>query len=403
MVQAARREAGAAGALAPAARRKALGIVPNTAHQAPHGLFNFGIYELAVVEFDDQGRCYARAQMEAVGARIGNWMTVERDAIIVVFVHGWKHDARTDDANLLSFQEVLEKTVKLEADQSSRIGVAARSVLGVFVGWRGMSLFDRFGLSDNLTFWDRQEAGRRVSTGSVRELLGRFRHYHNHRKDKGGAPLFIVVGHSFGGMIVYSALAQSLIEAASVPADEVTPRFADLVLLVNPAIEGARYLPIYDLTQVRTFAGRTSAQPPVFICATASNDWATGLAFPIGNAFSLLTESYLDRRERQAMINTIGHLPWLKTHDLSSDIGPAGYALTPSPAATQHPFWVVGATPDVINGHDGIFGDRFLKFVADRVFEHVEYFSLEDTDERDDQAPLDVRQNAKRVRGNARR
>jgi hypothetical protein len=49
------------------------------------------------------------------------------------------------------------------------------------------------------------------------------------------------------------------------------------------------------------------------------------------------------------------------------------HALTPPPEATQHPFWVVLATPNVIDGHNGIFGDRFLKFVADRVFEHVEY------------------------------
>jgi hypothetical protein len=97
------------------------------------------------------------------------------------------------------------------------------------------------------------------------------------------------------------------------------------------------------------------------------------LAFPIGNAFSLLTESYLDRQERQAMINTIGHLPWLKTHDLRGGLSPTEYALTPPPEATQHPFWVVLATRDVIDGHNGIFGDRFLKFVADRVFEHVEY------------------------------
>jgi pimeloyl-ACP methyl ester carboxylesterase len=373
MTQTPPQQAGPDGGLAPAAARRMLGIVPNAAHQAPRGLFQFETHELAVVEFDDQGRCYDRAQIEVVAARIESWMAQEKDAIIVVFVHGWKHDARTDDSNLLAFQAVLEKTVKLEADQSARIGAAARPVLGVFVGWRGMSLFDRFGVSDNLTFWDRQEAGRRVSTGSVRELLGRFRHYHNHRKDRDGAPLFIVVGHSFGGMIVYSALAQSLIEAASVPANEVTPRFADLVLLVNPAIEGARYLPIYDLTQVRSLAGRTSAQPPVFICATASNDWATGWAFPIGNASCLLTESWLDWQERQAMINTIGHLPWLRTHDLSGDASPRGYALTPPPEATQHPFWVVRATPDVINGHNGIFGDRFLKFVADRVFEHVEY------------------------------
>jgi hypothetical protein len=27
----------------------------------------------------------------------------------------------------------------------------------------------------------------------------------------------------------------------------VTPEFADLVLLVNPAIEAARFIPIYDL------------------------------------------------------------------------------------------------------------------------------------------------------------
>src|SRR5580704_12610115 len=363
----------AIGVLAPAAPRNPIGIMPNAAHQAPHGLFDMGRYELAIVEFDDQGRCYDRAQMDAVATRIGTWMTDEKDAIIVVFVHGWKHDARTDDTNLSAFQGVLGKTVELELEQSARMGALARPVLGMFIGWRGMSLYDRFGVSDNATFWDRQEAGRRVSTGSVRELLGRCRHYHNHRKDNGGAPLFIVVGHSFGGMIVFSALAQSLIEAASVPVNEVTPRFADLVLLVNPAIEGARYLPIYDLTQARRVAGRTSAQPPVFICATASNDWATGLAFPIGNAFSLLTESYLDRQERQAMINTIGHLPWLKTHDLRGGFSPTEYALTPPPEATQHPFWVLLATPDVIDGHSGIFGDRFLKFVADRVFEHVEY------------------------------
>jgi hypothetical protein len=47
--------------------------------------------------------------LEAVGARIGSWVTAEEDAIIVVFVHGWKHDARTDDANLLAFQGVPER------------------------------------------------------------------------------------------------------------------------------------------------------------------------------------------------------------------------------------------------------------------------------------------------------
>ncbi len=348
-------------------------IMPNAAHQAPVGLFNMGAYQVGVVEFDDQGLRYARAQMDAVADVLDASMTGEKDVILVAFVHGWKHDARSDDDNLVAFQAVLQKTVELGAALSAKLDAVARPVFGVFGAWRGQSLYDKFDVFDNVTFWDRQQAGLRVSTGSIRELLGRFRHYRNHRKDKGGAPLVAVIGHSFGGMIVYSALAQSLIEAASVPADEITPRFADLVLLVNPAFEAARYLPIFELVQARTAAGKATAQPPVFICATAKNDWATGLVFPIGNAFSLLTESRRGAQERQAMINTIGHLAWLKTHDLKGAAGPDRYTLDPPPEATQHPFWVVQATPDVIDGHNGIFGDRFLKFVADRVFEHVAY------------------------------
>jgi hypothetical protein len=355
------------GALAPAQPPGFISIIPNSAHQAPAGLFDNGSSQLAIVEFDDQGRCYDRRQMQAVAGWIDG--VADRDAIIVVFVHGWKHDARSDDTNLASFREVLAQAVAHEAADA---GAGARPVLGVFVGWRGVSFYDRPDILDNLTFWDRQGAGRRVAVGSVRELFGRFRHYRNRRKDAGGAPLLVIVGHSFGGMIVYSALAQSLIEAATAPALAVSPRFADLVLLVNPAVEAARYLPIYDLVQVRMSQQMGTDQPPVFVCATAANDWATGLAFPIGNALSLVTESCRGWQERQAMINTIGHLKWMKTHDLVG--AGAGYQLNPVSANSEwSPFWVARATPDIINGHNGIFMEPFLRFVGDLVFRHVQY------------------------------
>jgi hypothetical protein len=306
--------------LSPDEPRFFLGIVSNVAHQAPRSLFNFRSYELAIVEFDDQGCCYDRAQMQGLANKLTEFAV--QDAIIVVFVHGWKHDARSDDDNLTSFRHVLEETVGQEAQHSASMGSSStgpRPVLGVFVGWRGMSLYDRFELSENLTFWDRQEAGRRVSVGSVRELFARLRSYRNKRRADGGAPLLVIVGHSFGGMIVYSALAQSLIEAATTPFGEVVPSFADLVLLVNPAVEAARYLPIQTLVDERRKAQQAVEQPPVFVCATAKNDWATGWAFPIGNAFSLLTESCKGPRERQSILNTIGHISWMKTHDLSVD------------------------------------------------------------------------------------
>ena len=345
--------------------RGLLGIIGNEPHQS-EGLFDFKDYQLAIVEFDDQGRCYLRRQMQEAA----DWLAAhsDTDAIIVVFAHGWKHDARSDDSNLASFQGVLQDTVEREKSEQPS---SPRPILGVFVGWRGTSLYDRLGVLENLTFWDRQDAGRKVAVGSVRELFGRFRHYRNHRLDKGGAPLLVIVGHSFGGMIVYSALAQSLIEAASDTAPEVATRFADLVLLVNPAFEAVRYLPIYDLLKERTDANRVVEQPPVFVCATATNDWATGIAFPIGNAYCLLTESWRGIEERQAMINTVGHLDWMTTHDLKTIDANPGFELTPRKSGPQQPYWVVSAAPEVIDGHNGIFQAPFLRFVADLVFRHV--------------------------------
>src|ERR1700722_10382122 len=344
-----------------------IGVLGNTPNQS-RGLFDFKEYQLAIVEFDDQGRCYSRQQMKEVADWVSSRM--DRDVIIVVFVHGWKHNARSDDQNLADFQKVLTETVQLERAEQAKHGNAPRPVLGVFVGWRGLSLYDRFDVLANLTFWDRQGAGRRVAVGSVRELFGRFRHYRNHRVDEKGAPLLVIVGHSFGGMIVYSALAQSLIEAASTTRPEISTRFADLVLLVNPAFEAARYLPIYDLLRERS-PPEDANQPPVFVCATATNDWATGIAFPIGNAYCLLTESRRGREERQAMINTMGHLDWLTTHDLTTTDDAPGYKRTARSPGPPQPYWVVSAAPTVINGHDEIFKPPFLAFVADLVFAHV--------------------------------
>src|ERR1700693_892945 len=79
-----------------------IGVMENKPNQSS-GLFDFGDYQLAIVEFDDQGRCYLRDQMKEVAG----WLSehANTDAIIVVFTHGWKHDARSDDSNLASFQQ----------------------------------------------------------------------------------------------------------------------------------------------------------------------------------------------------------------------------------------------------------------------------------------------------------
>ena len=102
--------------LTPVEPREPAGIMPNTQHQTFHGFMTGAPYELAVVEFDDQGRCYDRGQMDAVAQRLEALAPNDprqggQDVILVVFVHGWQHDARSDDENLSAFRVLLSETV----------------------------------------------------------------------------------------------------------------------------------------------------------------------------------------------------------------------------------------------------------------------------------------------------
>ncbi len=81
-----------------------------------------------------------------------------------MFVHGWRHNGRSDDSNLESFRELLTQT---------SLDAAGRPVFGVFVAWRGLSWYGPDFLPvDYATFWTRKEAALRVALGSVRELFG---------------------------------------------------------------------------------------------------------------------------------------------------------------------------------------------------------------------------------------
>lgn len=303
--------------LRPIEEHPPIGVMPNEGHQDALGFMKARNFRLAIVEFDDQGRCYEREQLDKVSDAIEQMRESGKDAIVLAFVHGWKHDARSNDDDLSAFRIVLERTAQHERLCAG--AGQAREVFGIFIAWRGLSAY---GLgAENLTFWDRQEAAHRVASGSVRELFGRLRHYRNSRVEQGGTALLAISGHSFGGMIVFWALAQSLIEAASDPAGGVVPRFADLVLLENPAMEGARYLPIYDLITSSAFQSGTSEQLPAFVCAQAQNDEAVGTWFPIGNAANGLEEASIGPLEKRSITHGIGFIEEFRTHTIS---GPAG-------------------------------------------------------------------------------
>jgi hypothetical protein len=379
--------------LPPPARSKPwLGIIPNATNQDGDGaVFEEDGYTLAIVEFDDQGVCYNRRQMIAFATALERFQG--QKPIVIVFTHGWRHDGRSDDGNLTDFRLLLKQTA---------IDGGGRPVFGIFVAWRGLSWCGPAPVELS-SFWGRKGAALRVALGSVRELFGRLRGFREAERDAGHAPLLVIIGHSFGGLIVYSAVAQSLIEAAATQEGKIIPSFADLVLLVNPAFEAARYLPIFQQIDGRhNFA---AGQPPIFVAVTAYNDLATKLAFLAGVLFTSWGQSTRrGTRERQALLKTIGHLDWMQTHELSTPSVklratrqprislwpeqiarrqrvvtgmpeldfPLGARLTLLPKRDLHnPYWVVGATPTVVDGHNGIFGRVFVDFVFHLVASHV--------------------------------
>jgi alpha-beta hydrolase superfamily lysophospholipase len=106
----------------------------------------------------------------------------------------------------------------------------------------------------------------------------------------------VVVGHSFGGAVVFSALEQILesrfVLTAGTPEQPAGPvqGFGDLVVLINPAFEAQLFQPLNDLsTQQPTYE---PSQLPVLAILTSEADLATKVAFPLGRWFSTRFDPY---------------------------------------------------------------------------------------------------------------
>lgn len=72
---------------------------------------------------------------------------------MVVFIHGWKHNAGRDDGNVASFNKAL-------ANLASSGVLGKRRLVGLYVGWRGKSMHGLY--SENLTYWDRKAVAEEV-------------------------------------------------------------------------------------------------------------------------------------------------------------------------------------------------------------------------------------------------
>jgi hypothetical protein len=315
------------------------GCAPNAKQWPRQPIEHTHDYSLAVIEFDDQGWYHDICQRKALEEFLDQKASQKEDLLIVAFIHGWKHNAAPNDTALESFRCVLRD---LGCSENRR------QVLGVYLGWRGLSLLGNK-LWMNVSFWARKKAAGKVAVGSVREILARLRAFQTERnnshdgEESDVGTRLCIAGHSFGGLILFTAVSEYLIESVTrtffgSSEKHIIRPFGDLVILINPAFEAARYLPLYTAVQAKTVYAKN--QRPCFLAVTATNDRATGFWFPLGRWLSTRLESVRRNAleswssdhakvsassvrippadaQKETILKTIGHLEWLTTHRLS--------------------------------------------------------------------------------------
>ncbi len=349
-----------------------------------------GKHWMGIVEFDDHGKFWNKLQMVKLIERLSQ-IPPEKGAIVVVFIHGWKHNASPCDKNLIEFQNSLKLISQGEAVSSIEQNRMSREVVGVYVGWRGLNV--KMPLLKQTTFYNRKNAARRVGDGAVPELLLNLRNavYKFNDSKKSKQSRLVLVGHSFGGKVLYSSMSSHLTEDIIQSRDPNHRPFADLTVLINPAFDATRMDALHVLTAMDGVNQITwpENQRPVLSVFTSRGDNATKNFFPLGRFFSANIEGYRDSNQRAASICTVGHLRRYRTHYLDpfNEVPMpvrletyagwlderrqpggfqqvAGLKLTHYQYSPFNPFQVVYVDKSIIPDHTKIFEKNFVEFLA---------------------------------------
>ena len=252
-------------------------------------------YDLAFVEFSERGNVISRERMNQVLDFVGKQAKYDparpdQGVLTVVYVHGWKHNARAEDTDVASFRDLLSDITELSkraAPPSGDTMAPPRRVVGVYVGWRGLSI-DWGEPLTSISYWERKQTAEQVAKGGVTELLLRLER--EVVDDDPGRPLnrnlYFVTGHSFGGAIVLAALNEVMLEriVSGVPAKDEsgcveTRSFGHGVVLLNPAIEANEALQLKELVAESCFGPN---QLRLLHVISSDADAATNKAFRVG-------------------------------------------------------------------------------------------------------------------------
>jgi hypothetical protein len=233
---------------------------------------------------------------------------------VIVFAHGWRHDASIGDGNVGDIRHYAAHAARFLSERCAKEGrYCDTKVTAIYIGWRGARV-DETGMkrvlgrtiggflgqfASGATLFDRKPVSERVAPAAIsalrtlgkvlypRDLLGK-------RKPEADRNRMIIFGHSLGGNLFATGLKEDLLKRVREhePGERVPPVVGDLVVLINPASEASNWTdiqrevwrriafhadevtPLDELIQGHKFF--PVDQRPVVVSVTAA------LAFPAG-------------------------------------------------------------------------------------------------------------------------
>lgn len=225
---------------------------------------------------------------------------------VIVFAHGWRHDASVGDRNVADLRLYAAHAVKFLQERCETEGLYCNTkVSAVYIGWRGARVNESglkraFGqtlggfLGDfaaGATLFDRKPVSEQVAPGAISALRAIEKVLSEKTKSENK---MIVFGHSLGGNLFATGLQDDLVKSVRLhrAGDQMPPVLGNLVVLINPAAEATKWTAIQrevwtriayredsvtdinDIISSHKFFPPT--QPPVILSATAA------LTFPAG-------------------------------------------------------------------------------------------------------------------------
>ena len=304
---------------------------------------NQTVFNVAVIEFNDDASCVDEAQLKAATQCISEARTSARNpngALVLFFIHGWHHNAewniKTDggDSHFHGFREVLKGLTLREAERYlSTGGAGGRRVIGIYIGWSGDppdSRLQRIPGLTHLSFYDRTRTAGEIGRAppivkAIQEIVLATKRPLDSALMAPESPL-IMIGHSNGALMLESAF-RSLLEAESEPLVFNTKggphsvvsvlergkrvHFPDLFLALNSAADSVIAKEIIAELKKKQFGKTIEARgirysPPVLISMTSTADNDTKIVWRIANI--------LDPTHK-----TDGHDASLFTHEFKLD------------------------------------------------------------------------------------